>query len=89
LIPAGDENLTNLISYVWKSETSQHLVVVNFGAEPFHGRVKITGESFAGHRWTIADKMAGHTQTMNGDEMESQGISFELEGWEGQIIQIQ
>ncbi len=70
-----------LVSWCWQSPRSRHLVVVNLGDAPAQARVHLPWGDLSARSWSLTDRLSAQQFERGGDELASDGLYVELDGW--------
>ncbi len=83
------EQQRQLVSYTWALTDTMTVVIINFGAHPVQGRVRIKGLSFPPGRYRCTDRLQDVSHSLLGKELEKEGIPLKLTPWSAHIYCIQ
>ncbi len=90
--PAWPDNATAENTFViqWQlSPPEFDLVVVNLASHRSQCYVSPTVAGLAGHRWQMKDRLSSEAHVRHGDEMQSQGLYFDLPAHGAQLFHFQ
>ncbi len=70
-----------LAAWTWSSADGHTLVVVNLGADPADGLVRLPAELVAGKHWHYSDLLEEVTYERDGDDLAAHGLYVARPGW--------
>ncbi|MFX0021571.1 MAG: alpha-amylase family glycosyl hydrolase [Candidatus Hermodarchaeota archaeon] len=87
-IGSDDNSFSNIISYLWWSDNSYRLVVVNYSPYYSKAHVRISPFHFDTYKWRFSDLLNDKDYTYKGEDLYKHGLYIELGVWEGHVFKI-
>jgi glycosidase len=79
----------NLLAWSWTADGGQqHLIVINFSAQPAQGRVRLGWPGLADRGWRLTDLLTGAAFDRDGDELAGPGLFVDLQGWQAHLLAV-
>ncbi|MFW9901224.1 MAG: alpha-amylase family glycosyl hydrolase [Candidatus Thorarchaeota archaeon] len=88
-VNSDDYSFLNIISYLWWTNKSYRLIVVNYSLNPSKAHVRISPFHFDTHKWTFTDLLHQKSYTYNGEDLYKYGLYVELGAWSGHLFSIE
>ncbi len=77
-----------LAAWTWRDGDGFALVVVNLGAEPADGVVRLDDLAAAGRGWLFTDLLDAATYERSGDDLAEHGLYVARPGWGAHVFQV-
>ena len=88
-VNSDDYSFLNIISYLWWTNNSYRLIVVNYSPNPSKAHVRISPFHFDTHKWTFTDLLYQKSYKYNGEDLYKYGLYVELGAWNGHLFSIE
>ena len=81
-----NDSARRLVAWCWEAPGSRHLVVVNLDAGCAQARVLLPWGDLAARSWRLDDRLSGDVFERDGDELASEGLYVDLDGWASHFL---